>query len=261
VTRSVRPSDSFVVNPLDFYNPPRDSTRPLPVFYTRDVHPQLLLYGALAERGRRLGESILNYPPPGGWNPGDTLYDTELELGPRHEVLVTTRPPLDDKSFDEPKQVLRGYTLIEWQVMQALRPYFEHLSRSQLRLAQEAAEALRPGFETRRNIEIYQRLYAFFKTFIGAPRRERTPKKEMTAAFVLRKPGFRPDGSTLLAAFAMDGTMALVWSYLLARVHTDWLFEDGFRMVELSGPEQPDRPLDLRFALEWKVEEILHLAA
>jgi hypothetical protein len=52
-----------------------------------------------------------------------------------------------------------------------------------------------------------------------------------------------------------------VWSYLLARVHTDWLFEDGFRMVELSGPELPNRPLDLRFALDWKVEEILHIPA
>jgi hypothetical protein len=261
VSKPIRLPDSYIVNTLDFYNPPRDSLSYRPISYTRDKHPQLLLFGALAERGRRLGESILNYPPPDGWKPGDKLYETQIELGPCHEVLVTTRPPLDDKSFGEPKQVLRGYTEIEWRVMQALRPYFEHLSRSQVRLAPDVAAKLRPGFEHHANAVIFQRVCAYYKEFLLAPRKQREPKKKATPAFLLRKPGFTPDGATLIAAFAMDGTMALIWSYLLARVHTDWLFEPGFRMVELSGPELPERPTDLRFALDWKAEEIVHISA
>jgi hypothetical protein len=247
------------VNTLDFYNPPRDSESYLPIFYTRDKHPQLHLFGALAERGRRLGESILNYPPPEGWKPGDKLYGTQLELGPRHELLVTTRAPLDDKSYGEPKQVLRGYSVIEWQVMQALRPYFTHLSRSQVHLAPGVAKLLRPGFEHCRNAIVYQRVCAYYKEFLQVPSKLRTPKKKATPAFLLRQPGFTPGGATLIAAFAMDGTMAQIWSYLLARVHTDWLFEPGFRMVELCGPELPKRPTDLRFVLDWKAEEMVHI--
>lgn len=261
MSHSLRTSDSLVVNTFDFYNPPRDSLRVLPIFYVRDKSAQLHLFGALAERGRRLGESILNCPPPSGWRPGDRLYETPIELGPYHEVLVTTRPPLDDTSFGEKKQVLRGYTELEWRVLQALRPYFAHLSRSQVRLATGAAARLRPGFEHFENGVLFQRIGAFYREFPVAPRPLRKPKRKESPVFLLRKPGFTPEGATLIAAFAMDGTTSLIWSYLLARVHTDWLFEPGFRMARLSGPSLPERPTDLRFALDWKVEEVLHIPA
>lgn len=255
----IRYVDPLVVDTLDFYNPPHEKDRPLPIFYTRDKHAQLNLFGALAQRGRRLGESILNYPPPGGWRPGDRLYETSLELGPRHEVLVTTRPPLDDELHGEPKQVLRGYTELEWRVLQAVRPYFEHLSRSQVRLSKKVVEKLPHGYEPYANAVVYQRVCAWYQEFPFAPRGQKTPKRKSTPVFLLRKPRFTRDGATLVLAFGMDGTMGLIWSYLLARVHTDWLFEPGFRMVELSGPELPERPTDLRLALDWKAEEVVYL--
>lgn len=256
----------YIVNPLEFYNPPRDFTRPLPIFYHRDALAQLLVFGALTERGRTLGEPLFNMPPVPDhvMRPGDWCHEGQVKLGPRNELLVLTRGPLDDQEYGEQKQVIRGYTKLEEEILEVLRIYFDHLSRSQVRLAQWVAAGLRPGFEHRRNIELYQRVGANYQSFPSAPRKERRNRGDReltTAAFVLRKPSFNEDGATLLNVFAMDGSMALVWAYLLGRRHTDWLFEDGFRMVELSGPKLPVRASDLTFAADWSVEELLHVPA
>jgi hypothetical protein len=74
------------------------------------------------------------------------------------------------------------------------------------------------------------------------------------------KPNFNEDGATLLHVFGMDGSATLVWAYLLARFYPEWLFEDGFRMVEISGPKLPARPSGLTFAADFEVKELLHIA-
>ena len=55
----------------------------------------------------------------------------------------------------------------------------------------------------------------------------------------------------------MDGTATQVWAYRLARDHAELLAEPGFVVAELANPGIPDRPTDLRWALDWGVEVIL----
>ena len=68
------------------------------------------------------------------------------------------------------------------------------------------------------------------------------------------------EGATLLNVFAMDGSAALAWAYQLAGFQTDWLFDDGFRMVEISGRRIPVHATDLTFAADLKVEELIYVA-
>lgn len=265
-----------IVRPLTFSNPPRERIRPLPLFFHRDPMANQLVFGSMAERGRTLGVPILNMPavPPELLKDGDWWYDEPVRLGPEYEVLCTTRPPLDDQEFAEPKQVVRGKTQIEEDVLTVARKFFKHLSRSQMVLDPtvlnanvsdpQAASALPEGYEHWFNIEYYQRVGARVHHFPSLPKKQRRAKDGpafLTTGFVLRQPNFTCDGATLLNVFAMDGSAELVWAYLVSRFHTDWLFEDGFRMVAISGPKLPVRASDLSFIDRYEVKDLLYVPA
>jgi hypothetical protein len=117
---------------------------------------------------------------------------------------------------------------------------------------------VRPGFESRRNIIYTQKHGANFKQLRTAAqgRKQELPPEARTSAFLLNTRLWE-NGPTLIAAFAMDSVASIVWSWILARQHADWLLEPGFTMVDLVRGPVPDRPTLLDFAQDWKMEIVL----
>ena len=52
----------------------------------------------------------------------------------------------------------------------------------------------------------------------------------------------------------VEGTSTLVWAYRLGRDFAELLAEPGFVVAELVHGDIPDRPSDLRWAMEWDIE-------
>lgn len=254
-----------IFNPAFSFNPPRDRTRHLPDSWTRDVELALNVFGALAPYGYRYGEAIRNKPPKVPPKPGDPLLEIEVELGLRNIVFWGTRFVLDDPFYVRKdgkvvrpiKWLPRGHTTLERDVFAAVRPYFAHLDREQVTLAPALRDQLAPGYEDRWSIEFYQRTWARYKALGANPSWEPNEEEIRTLGVAMRLESIKPGGPGLIAVWAMEGTIAVAWSYLVAHKHPEWLLEPGLRLVELVGPPIHERPTSLRFARDWEMHTIL----
>ena len=254
------------LNPAFSFNPPRSAGRPLPLSWTRDVEAALNTLGALAPYGYRLGESIRNKPPEHPPRSGDPLLEIETELGRSNVVFWGTRFVLDDPIYVREdgtivrpvKHVPLGHTTLERDVFAVVRPYFAHLDRVQLTIAPFLRSELRPGYERYWSLEFQPRKWARIRA-LGADASWKPNRKEIrTLGVVMRLESIKPDGPGLLALWAMEGTIGVLLSYLVAQKHPEWLLEEGLRLVELVGPPISERPTSLRFALDWEMNTILH---
>jgi hypothetical protein len=260
-----RPEEVRIFNPAFCFNPPRSSGRPLPDFWTRDVEPALNAFGALAPYGYVYGEAIRNKPPKRRPRPTDPLFAIDVELGPRNVVFWGTRFALDDQTFvDATGKLVRptkwlplGHTRLERAVFDAVRPCFENLDRKELTFAEPLRSHLEPGFEDRFSIEFAQRTWASYSALGGNPGWKPNKREIRTLGIAMRLESIAPGGPGLIALWAMEGTIAVAWSYLVATKHPEWLLEPGLRAVELVGPPIEERPTSLRFAREWEMHTIL----
>jgi len=135
-------------------------------------------------------------------------------------------------------------------------PYVEILARSHVKLAPALRPALRAGFENRQDMVLYQRNGAWYKSLNALDGRGwRTwSASPRTPAFLLYVDELWPGGPGLVNAFGMDGVATEVWAYRLRRDFAYLLDAPVFAMVELEGGGIPERPFDLRWALDWKIE-------
>jgi hypothetical protein len=239
-----------------FFSPPDHGCR-FRLLDARDLFGLSLVQHALQAQGCVPKDPILNMPPPNG-ELLRQIASVGLRLGSSAIVQVGTRLPLDDDPSDR-KQILRGYTELERPVLDAGRRFFQKLSRKKMLLREELWGLVRPGFESRRNIIYTQQHGANFKELRTAAQgpKQALPPEARTSAFLLNTRLWE-NGPTLIAAFAMDGMASIVWSWMLARRHADWLLEPGFTMVDLVRGPVPARPTSLLdFARDWKMEIVL----
>jgi len=255
-----------IFNSAFSFNPPRSEGRPLPDSWTRDVEAALNTFGALAPYGYRLGESIRNKPPERPPRSGDPLLEIETELGRANIVFWGTRFVLDDPIYVREngtivrpvKHVPLGHTTLERDIFAVVRPYFAYLDREQLTIAPFLRSALRPRYEGHSSLEFQPRKWARIKALGADPSWKPNRKEIRTIGVVMRLESITPDGPGLLAVWAMEGTIGVLFSYLVAQKHPEWLLEEGLRLVELVGPPISQRPTSLRFALGWEMNTILH---
>lgn len=257
------------VHPFLYSLPGKDRTRERPVTATRDGDASRELVVALLERGYRLGEPMLNPPDPEARTRDlEELSPREVDVSfvrPGSVLVLTTRPPLDDRDYGNMKQVEPSNTRPERRVFAAARRHFPILARPYAKLAPDHRSRLAPGFESRRHIEFYQHRGGWYKALnaLDGEGFRPPPGRWRTAAFLLRVEELWPEGPGLLAAFGMDSVSTLVWAYRLRR-DLAWLLdgEGGplFAMAEMEGAPAPQGATDLRFAEGWKIELVLRHA-
>jgi hypothetical protein len=244
----------------------RDPERPLKIHQRRDLGAAFELLPVLLQVGYEFGESILNFPPqapPQGSVARGEVQLQEVDLSfvrPGDLLLQTTRPPLDDLAQGARKRVQLGYTDLERRLFERWRHYLRVCSRSHVTLAERVCAELKPGYENRGDIRFREAMTAPYKelnprdgTGWGRPESDR-----LTAAFLLRVDHIWENGPGLLAAFGMDGTSTLVWTYRLGRDLSGLLSNTGFIMAEMESTPIPTRPTDLRWANSWKIDILAH---
>lgn len=229
---------------------PKGRTRP---HLLRDADGFAQLSALLLPAGFEYGGLLLNYP-------GRSIQPSQLT--PSDLLVLTTRPPLDDLLADVHKQSKSTDSPLERRVFAALRPYFDVCARSQLVLAEPVAERLTDGFADRAVIEFRVHgdpAYKALKTHRDDLRFHRPLRDDLTAAFLIRTPPIWDGGPSLLAAFAMSGTVALVWTHIL-RTRLPGLVRSSrprFVMAEIMLAGVPVDPVDLTFADRLAVELIV----
>lgn len=244
--------------------------RPVRPHQLRDGDAFAELLPVLLSLGYEYGGKIINYPAVSG--PDDSLESlgsmTESDL-----VVLTTRPPLRDRPMLDHRFVRRSKTALENRVFAAVAPYLDSCRRDHVYLTESCASRLKPEYRNRAMLDFftrresgstrteasYQAGHAYAKgTFapFDAPR--------TTAAYLIHTEpldaGPSKTGPRLLVSFAMSGTFALAWAYLLARgehpatanLLRDLLAHPGFAMAELVIHDPiPAAPRDLSFADAW----------
>lgn len=258
------------VHPFPYYLPRRDKSRPVPLHGTRDDAASRELVAALLQKGWELGEPVLNHPP--ARNP-ERLLPWELPevdlsyLEPGAALLQVTRPPLHDREHGDKRTVEAGNTRLERRVLRLWRRYLQVCARSHVRLARPLRDALEGPWTARRDMAFRQTAGSWYLELNALDGRgwRRCPSDQLrTAGFLLRVPsigeGVGEGGPGLVAAFGMDGVSTLVLAYRLRRDLSHLLDHEGFTLLEIEGRPIPERPTNLLWAREWKLDPVLRHA-
>lgn len=271
------------------------------IHWTRDALASFELVECLRGFGHGYKETILNRPflfdhkedePP--TEPLDTA-DAWSFLTRDQILLQPTRIPLDDRTTNDKRYVVRPYNWVDFQIAGRVRPYFKQLARSRVWLAEDLCRDLRNRtddelpYGDRRSRErikffqggdewaVYDRLLLPKAHGRGLQQvRADSQRCLSTATFMLFIPELWPGGPQFLSAFGMSGSATLLWAFLLktqlAGVVEEFTLSRScrFLMAELTYGGSPDddayqSPIDLhrlkRIAELWKVTEILNVAS
>jgi hypothetical protein len=245
---------------FDFMIADGDETRPDRPHQVRDGKSEKQIGAALQRQGYTAGEDLLNFPPqPGQAWEGLAPVDTSM-CRPRDLITTHTRIPISDLEEGTRKQVPRGFTDLEQEIMDEWKPYVPSVSRLLVQLNERLHPKLPEGFENRRRMMIGEARCAPYKKLSrcdgSAPRRY-AGEELRTPVFKLRVNRMQKRNVGYLGIWGMDGQTTLIWSCLLRRRHPELLRKPGFVMAELVGGPVPERPFDLRWALDWRVEILI----
>ncbi len=219
--------------------------------------------GGVAEKlGCRRGRTLLNYPP--SWEegalPNPPVAHMDLSgLDPSHLIGIAGRP-LVRQPGDRRSRSQLGHTSLEALWIERLSHYLRKFYRDHMVVQERLHSLLKPGYETRREIYLGKRPpspYQEFGRVDDAPR-EVWRGDATTVAVLLFEPEIVPGGPGLLSAFGWDDYITAVWASRLREDFT-YLFDTHcFVMAELSNGSVRERPTDMSFAGDWRVEIILH---
>ena len=221
-------------------------------FQLRDGDAALYLAVALAQRGYQYKGPIFNYPSEGpDLTPFDDRFLRETDL-----ILLTTRPPMDDRILGDKKGIPRSFTALEEKLFRGpLRAWFERCARSEVLLT-SAAAGISGEIAKRQTIVFRQNGGAMYQSY-GSPvtREWRRFKRRhpLTAAFLLYAEHAWPGGPAFLAAFGMGGTETLVWCCQLATRFPELLCTTPFAMAEMRTGALTERPTSMDFADSWEI--------
>jgi hypothetical protein len=230
----------------------------------RDGDAFIELMPVLSSLGAVCGGTLLNLP---GEDQDDTSGRFLGSLGPSDLIVVTTRPPLHDRSEEIRRALIPTGAVLETAIHQALRCCFKFCNRSKIHLVRSLGEQLKSEYADREQITFrvykkkppmganaaYQYLQADYE---GNPHRPKFAPR--TAVFLIRTALWK-NGPTVLNAFGMSGNQGLIWAHLLKTRHPEFLTGCGplFYMGEVTLQDIPPRPLDLTFADSWEVKTLI----
>lgn len=223
----------------------------------RDGEAFAELSPVLCSLGYQWGGNFMNFPDM------NTTVDTSCLK--REDLLVlTTRPPLNDKEEGLRRQVLPSHTSLEREVFGILKRYFSESSRLYIKLSRDLEAKLPREFANRAYIEFKQ--YKRGKEYAGGNwtarkgiedrKWERPTSQKQTVGYLLQTPSFAPGFPQILTVFGMGGIETLALHYLLRkRFRAELEFDrPRFTMVEIAREEVPEKPTSLSFVDTWQAE-------
>jgi hypothetical protein len=221
----------------------------------RDGDAFVQLSAVLYSRGYEFGELLLNLTSEDDKTPPvDLSFLTSSDL-----LVISTRPPLDDKKEEDKKFVPSSESSLEKKVFRALEAYFDKCARSRVKLAQPIARQLPVPFRERADITFREYGDGSYMKYRSHNARfwQKPAAPNSTVFYLVRIPAIEPGGPGLLTSFGMSGTETLIWNYLLRKRFPDWVFDYRFIMAEVELGRIPQQPDDLSFADTWELTPIL----
>jgi len=176
-------------------------------------------------------------------------------ITPNDLVVLTTRPPLDDKNHGDKKYLAQSHTHLEDQVFIEFRKYFEVCARSHVKLTSAVGTNV-----DKAHLEFYQHHSARLKSFmrLGEFRGKKTPEdSEIAIGYFLRTSSIPVYGCGLVACFGMGGWETLIWNRIVRTRYPEWLNAPLFVMAQFDMKGLPANPPTLAFADKIKVDILL----
>ncbi len=229
------------------------------LFQGRDGIAYNEIGAALTAQGYEYGTTIHFYPDDRrALKEYPSLRDTDL-------LVLTTRPPLTDReAFIPPRKIIRNSKNdLEKLIFKQLFRYFQHCTRTQLKLAPDAKACLVQDAPKWASLEFFE-VSSVAHPYAEAHIRRHTESGQKpegtypsTVAFIVHvrslpgvdeTPGL-PCG--LLACFGMDGYSTLIWNRIVRVEYPHLLTQPGFVMAHLAFKKPiPRRPLTPEFATD-----------
>ncbi|MBU6409946.1 MAG: hypothetical protein KGR98_06125 [Verrucomicrobia bacterium] len=176
-------------------------------------------------------------------------------IKPDDLIVLTTRPPLDDKEHGDKKLVLPSGTHLEKQIFDECRKFLAVCARSHVKLTETV------GAKTKRaELVFHQHKGARLKNYRGLKdfRSKDVPRNsDISIGFFLRVRAIPEYGCGLLASFGMGGRETLIWNRIVRTRHADWLNRCAFIVAEMNLAKIPETPLTLEFVDQIKVKVLV----
>ena len=173
-------------------------------------------------------------------------------IKPDDLIVLTTRPPLDDKEHGDKKLVLPSGTHLEKQIFDECRKFLAVCARSHVKLTETV------GAKTKRaELVFHQHKGARLKNYRGLKdfRSKDVPKNsDISIGFFLRVKAIPEYGCGLLASFGMGGRETLIWNRIVRTRYADWLNRCVFIVAEMNLAKIPETPVTLEFVDQVKVK-------
>lgn len=235
----------------------------------RDGDAAIEILPALQALGFEYDGIFINWP--GLPTAADTsLRDFEsLGLDESDVLLLTTRPPIDDKVRDM-RPLRKSRTALEDEIFEVLRQKcFRCCSRKEIGLCESASRHLAEPYRDRSVItfEVKGQEAAYKGVYGGDGKNGYVPwNEQMSAGYIVHVP-LGEKRPRLLAIFGMSGTMTLLWAHRLSKLQhiiEEALMGPSLTIAEMvrTGPipSEPDetKTVDLSFCLKWDLKVIGH---
>jgi hypothetical protein len=237
-----------------------DKTRKHWAFKVRDGLAASQAEAVLATQGYVAGRDLLNFPPqPGDRSKELAKIDTSM-FRPRDLLCTSGRLPFSDHLEGCRKKVPPGETDLEQELIEEWQLWVSSGSRLFVQLHQRLHDKLPAGYENRRRMKIHEGARAAYNSLSrcdGSPPRRYTGEEVRTPFFKLRLPRLEKRSFGYLGIWGMNGNTTLIGACLLRHRHPELLTKPGFVMAELVGGHIPERPFDLDWALDWRLEVLI----
>jgi hypothetical protein len=237
-----------------------DKTRKRRAFKVRDGLALSQAHAVLAAEGYVAGRDLLNFPPqPGDRNEELAHIDTSM-FRPRDLLGTSGRLPFSDHLEGWRKKVPPGETDLERELIKEWEPYVPTGSRLLVQLNERLHDRLPAGYENRRRMTILEAEHATYNELSrcdGSPARRYNGEEVRTPFFKLRLPRLQTRNFGYLGIWGMSGITTLIGACLCRHRYPELLTKPGFVMAELVGGHIPERPFDLDWALDWRLEVLI----
>lgn len=221
---------------------------------TRDGAAFSELTAPLGKLGYEFGNILFNSPmdPRQDKNFGPEYFTF---IKPDDLLVLTTRPPLDDRRHGDKKHLDESYTHLEEQVFAEVRKYLAICARSHVQLSPTVGT----NFD-KADLVFYQHKSARLKSYkrLDEFRPKTTPDdSEIAIGFFLRTPSIPVYGCGLLACFGMGGWETLIWNRIVRTRFADWVNRPSFVIGQFDMKGLSPKPPTLAFADGIKVDILL----